>query len=106
MLAGYISQESSGEECAKKNRGARVRRDGNERAKDQHHKNDIRDMIELRKGMLDIPSEEPREDVFCEYWREDGHGDGGDDGPADDPAQVDIASAGEFTQIGYYAVDD
>jgi hypothetical protein len=61
-------------------------------------------MIELCKSMLDITSEEPGKNVFREYWGEDGHGDGGDDGPADDPAQVGVASAGEFTQIGYYAV--
>jgi hypothetical protein len=62
-------------------------------------------MIKLCKGVLDIPSEEPCKNVLCEYRGEDGHGDGGHDGPADDPAQVDVASAGEFAKIGYYAVD-
>jgi hypothetical protein len=93
------AEEGAGQECAVEHRCSREASDAEKGAEHENHEQDVGDVLEASEAILKVPAEDRAGKIFCGQRGEDTHGDAGNDGTADEPAEVGIAVFGDGAQV-------
>lgn len=99
VLAGDIGQECTGQERTKEDGCPGESSNGDERAEDQRHQDDVGDVVVPRKVVLDEAAEDGRKEPLGDNGGHNGHAYRCDNRAPNEPAQVDIAAALQLSQV-------